>query len=192
MRRATAWALGGMLAGTVLLGTGGTMATFSDTESTSATAGAGRLDLLDPSTSSSRGPQQLKIGPRATALTVHPEVVGSGAVLRLWAVDPSGGDPCGVPIELTVALPSPHEPVTADLCTLAGEGVDLLPIDATSPVMSLPITASVVGDVGPSAQQWRGDLRLVLGQTGESGFGDEQRVPVHIVAPNRQGKGGAE
>jgi predicted ribosomally synthesized peptide with SipW-like signal peptide len=192
VRHTTAWALGGVLAGTVLLGTGGTMATFSDTESVSATAGAGRMALVDLSPSERRGPQQLAIGPRGAGLPVQPEVVGSGAMLRLWAVDPTGGDPCDVPIELSIGLPSPNEPVTADLCTLAGKGVDLLFVDSTTPGLNLPVTASVVGDVGPAAQQWWGDLRLTLGQEGEGGFGDEQLVHVHVVAPNPQGKGRSE
>jgi hypothetical protein len=170
------------------------MATFSDTESVSATAGAGRLALADPSTSARRGPQQLTIGPAAAALPVHPEVVGSGtAMLRLSVVDPSGGDPCDVPILLTVTLPSPRQRVEATLCTLAQEGVDLFPVDSASPALSLPVTASVVGDIGPAAQQWWGDLRLTLMQSDDGGgFSDEQRVPVHVVAPNPQGKGRAE
>jgi predicted ribosomally synthesized peptide with SipW-like signal peptide len=179
-----------MLAGTVLLGTGGTMATFSDTESLSATAGAGRLALADPLPSAHRAPQQLTIGPGSAALPVHPEIVGSGtAMLRLWAVDPSGGNPCDVPIRLSVTLPSPHEPVEATLCALAQRGVDLLLVDATSPDLSLSVSASVVGDVGPAARQWTGDLRLSLVQVGSGGFSDEQLVPVHVVAPNPQGNG---
>jgi hypothetical protein len=169
------------------------MATFSDTESLSATAGAGRLALADPSPSARRGPQQLTIGPGAAALPVHPEVVGSGtAMLRLGVVDPSGGNPCDVPIMLSVTLPFPHQPVEASLCALAQEGVDLLPVDSTSPDLSLPVSASVVGDVGPAARQWRGNLRLSLVQVGDGGFRDERLVPVHVVAPNSQGNGRAE
>ena len=184
MRRTTAWALGGVLAGTVLLGTGGTMATFSDTESLSATAGAGRLALAGPTPS-----RQLQVGPRAAPLPVQPEVVGSGAaVLRLWASDPRGGDPCDKPILLTVTLPLPLPavPVVADLCTLSRQGVDLLAVDSTTPALTLTVSAAVVGDGGPAAQQWRGDLRLTLVQAGDGGFSDEQRVPVHVVVPNPQ------
>jgi predicted ribosomally synthesized peptide with SipW-like signal peptide len=192
MRRTTAWALGGMLAGTVLLGTGGTWATFSDTESFSTAAGAGSLTLADPSPSGPRGPQTT-IGPAGAVLPVHPEVVGNGtAVLRLSVVDPSGGDTCDVPIELTVTLPSPYEPVEAGLCVLAQEGVDLLPIDSASPALSLPISASVVGDVPPAARQWWGDLRISLVQEDGAGFSDQQLVPVHVVAPNAQGNGRAK
>jgi predicted ribosomally synthesized peptide with SipW-like signal peptide len=190
MRRTTAWALGGMLAGTVLLGTGGTMATFSDTESLSATAGAGSLALADPSPSARRGTQQLMIGPKGAVLPVRPDVAGTGtAMLRLSAVDPSGGNPCDVPIILTVTLPLPAAPVEATLCTLTGEGVDLLPVDAGTPDLTLPVSASVVHGVGPAAQHWSGDLRITLVQADEGGFSDEQRVPVRVVAPNAQGNG---
>jgi predicted ribosomally synthesized peptide with SipW-like signal peptide len=179
-----------MVAGTILLGTGGTLATFSDTESLSATAGAGRLSLTDPTPTGRGGPQQLTIGPNAAVLPVRPDVVGSGtAMLRLSAVDPSGGNPCDVPIILTVTLPLPAEPVEATLCTLTGEGVDLLSVDSNTPGLTLPVSASVVAGVGPAAQQWRGDLHLSLVQAESGGFSDEQRVPVHVVAPNPQGNG---
>jgi predicted ribosomally synthesized peptide with SipW-like signal peptide len=176
-----------MLAGTVLLGTGGTLATFSDTEGLSASAGAGRLSLAAPTPS---GGGQLEIGPRPATLPVRPDVDGSGAaLLRLSVVDPSGGNPCDAPIVLTVTLPLPAEPVEATLCTLAGEGVDLLSVDSSTPDLTLPVSASVVGGVGPAAQQWRGDLRLTLVQAVGGGFSDEQRVPVHVVVPNPQGNG---
>ena len=191
MRRTTAWALGGVLAGTVLLGTGGTMATFSDTESLSATAGAGRLALTDPTTPGQVA-RQLTIGPSGASLSVAPDIVGDGAaVLRLSAVDPLGGDPCRSQILLTVTPPLPVQPVQTSLCTLAREGIDLLPVGATTPDFSLPVSVSVDGNAGPAAQQWRGDLVLTLVQAGDRGFSDEQRMPVHVVAPNPQGANGA-
>jgi hypothetical protein len=166
------------------------MATFSDTVSQSATAGAGRLALTDP-TPTGRGRSELKVGPTAALLPVQPDVVGTGtARLRLWALDPRGGDPCDEPIMLTVTLPLPAEPVDATLCTLTREGVDLLTVDSTTPALSLPGSASVMGHVGSAAQQWRGELRLTLVQAGERGFSDEQRVPVHVVVPNPQSGNG--
>jgi predicted ribosomally synthesized peptide with SipW-like signal peptide len=186
VRRTTAWALGGMLAGTALLGTGGTMATFSDTESLSATAGAGRLALTDPTTPGQKA-RQLTIGPAGASLPVAPDIEGDGtARLRLWAVEPVGGAPCDEAIVLSVTLPLPDEPVEADLCTLAREGVDLLAVGSGTPDFRLPVSVSVEGNVGPAARQWRGDLVLTLGQPGGEGFSDEQRLPVHVMAPNPQ------
>jgi predicted ribosomally synthesized peptide with SipW-like signal peptide len=187
VRRTTAWALGGMLAGTVLLGTGGTLATFSDTESLSATAGAGRLALDAPSPSAQRGPQKLRLG-SATLLPVQPEVVGAGtAQLRLSAVDARGGKPCDESIRLTVTLPGSTERVETGLCALTRTSVDLFPVSSTTPDFSLQVSVSIVGDGGSAAHEWKGDLRLTLVQAGGQGFSDEQVMPVHVVIPNPQG-----
>jgi predicted ribosomally synthesized peptide with SipW-like signal peptide len=186
VRRTTAWALGGMLAGTVLLGTGGTMATFSDTESLTATAGAGRLALVDPPA----GGQQLKVGPNAGVLPVDLDIAGTGtAQLRLWAGDSGRGDPCAEPIVLTVTIPDSAMTVTETLCVLARTGVDLLAVDSTTPDLRLSVSASLAGDVGSSAQQWQGDLRLELVQE-DGGFSDDQRVPLQVLVPNPQSENG--
>jgi predicted ribosomally synthesized peptide with SipW-like signal peptide len=193
MRRTTRYALGGMLAGTVLLGVDGTVATLSDTESASATVGAGRLALLDPAPDAQNRP--LTVGPVVVPMPVRPDVVGSGsAMLRLWAADTHGQDPCGTDLVLTVTLPQPATPVTAPLCTLAEEGVDLLVVDeGTAPDVALVVTAAVSQGAGPRAGQWKGDLRVTLEQTTLQGFSDQQSIPVHVVVPNPQGngKGGA-
>jgi predicted ribosomally synthesized peptide with SipW-like signal peptide len=190
VRRTTAWALGGMLAGTVLLGAGGTLATFSDSESLSATAGAGRLALADPSPSAQRGPQKLRLGSVAL-LPVQPEVVGAGtAQLWLSAVDARGGKPCDESIRLTVTLPT-TERVETGLCALTGASLDLFPVSSTTPDFSLQVSVSVVGDGGSAAHEWKGDLRLTLVQGDGPGFSDEQLIPVHVVIPNSQGNGPA-
>lgn len=191
MRRTTSYAIGGMLAGTVLLGVDGTVAALHDTESVSVTAGAGRLDLLDPAPDAQH--RALTVGPAASPLPVRPEMVGTGsALLRLWAEDTHHQDPCGTDLVLTVTLPQPMTPVTADLCTLAGVGVALLVVDeGTAPDVALAVTAAVPPGAGPRAGQWRGDLRVTLEQTPSPGFSDQQLVPVHIVVPNPQGRGGA-
>jgi predicted ribosomally synthesized peptide with SipW-like signal peptide len=189
MRRTTACALGGVLVGTVLLGVDGTLATLSDTESVSVTAGAGRLALTDPTPEAQQ--RTLAVGATSAPLPVHPEVVGSGtARLRLWAEDTHGQDPCETDLVLTVTLAQPAAPVTAGLCTLAQEGADVLLLDAaTAPDVALAVTAAVTPDAGPRAGQWTGTLRVTLDQTTQQGFSDEQLVPVHIVVPNPQGNG---
>jgi predicted ribosomally synthesized peptide with SipW-like signal peptide len=191
VRRTTSWALGGMLAGTVLLGTGGTLATFSDTESLSATAGAGRLALADAPTV--RSAQQPKAGWSAL-WPVQPEVVGSGtARLQLSAVAAPGGKPCDESIRLSVTLPSPAAPVEAGLCALTRTGVDLLPtVNSDTRDFTLSVSAFVPDGVDPSARTWDGDLRLTLVQAGGQGFSDEQLMPVHVVIPNPQNKSGTE
>jgi predicted ribosomally synthesized peptide with SipW-like signal peptide len=189
MRRTTACALGGVLAGTVLLGVDGTMATLSDTESVSVTAGAGRLALSDPTPDTQ--PRMLTVGPTATPLRVHPEVAGSGSArLRLWAEDAHGQDACATDLVLIVTLPRPEAPVSASLCTLSQEGADVLLLDAaTAPDLALAVTAAVTPDTGPRAGRWMGNLRVTLEHTTQGGFSDEQLVPVHIVVPNPQGNG---
>ena len=191
MTRTTSWALGGMLAGTVLLGTGGTLATFSDTESLSATAGAGRLALADAPTV--RSVQQLKDG-SSVLWPVQPEVVGTGAArLQLSAVAAPGGKPCDESIRLTVTRPSPAAPVEAGLCALTRTGVDLLPtVSSDTRDFTLSVSVSFPDGVDPSAGTWSGDLRLMLVQDGGHGFSDEQLMPVHVVIPNPQNKSGTE
>jgi predicted ribosomally synthesized peptide with SipW-like signal peptide len=189
MRRTTAYALGGVLVGTVLLGVDGTMATFSDTESVSVTAVAGRLALTGPTPDDQQG--TLAVGPTAAPLPVHPEIVGEGtARLRLWAEDAHQQDACRTDLVLTISVPEPEVPVTATLCTLAREGTDLFLLDAaTAPRVALTVAAAVTPDAGPRAGRWKGHLRVTLEQTTTGGFRDEQLVPVHIVVPNPQGNG---
>jgi hypothetical protein len=189
MRRTTVCALGGVLAGTVLLGVDGTVATLSDTEGVSVTAAAGRLVLPDPTPD--RPQPELAVGAAAASLPVHPEVVGSGtARLRLWAEDSHRQDPCETDLVLTVTLSQSSAPVTESLCTLAETGADLLVVDAvTAPDLAMAVTAAVTPEAGPRAGQWKGTLRVTLEQTTGRGFSDEQRIPVHVVVPNPQGSG---
>lgn len=183
MRHTTGWAVCGIVAGTVVLGAGGTFATFSDSEILTTTAGAGRLALTDPAPPGQTA-RQLVIGPAGASLPVVPDVLGDApVVLRLSAV---GAQPCDAAILLTVTPPLPGPPVVADLCTLTGGGVELLAVDERTPELVLPVTVTVTGDVGPAARQWRGELVLTLVQADEEGFSDELRMPVHVVAPNPQ------
>jgi predicted ribosomally synthesized peptide with SipW-like signal peptide len=189
MRRTTACALGGVLVGTVLLGVDGTLATLSDTESVSVTAGAGRLALTDPTPDEEQ--RRLAVGPIAASLPTRADITGSGtARLRLWADETHGQDACETDLVLTVTPRQPTAPVTASLCTLAREGADVLLLDAaTAADLALAVTAAVTPDAEPRAGQWKGDLRVTLEQTTQQGFSDEQLVPVHIVVPNPQSKG---
>jgi hypothetical protein len=190
MRRTTACALGGVLVGTVLLGVDGTAATFTDTEGgVSVTAGAGRLALPDPTSGADQ--RTLALGPTAAPLPVHPDVLGSGkARLRLWAEDAHGQDACATDLALIVTSPRPEASVTASLCALSREGVDVALIDATTaPDLALAVTAAMTPDAGPRAGRWMGNLRVTLEHTTQGGFSDEQLVPVHIVVPNPQGNG---
>jgi predicted ribosomally synthesized peptide with SipW-like signal peptide len=188
MRRTTACALGGVLVGTVLLGVDGTMATLSDTESVSVTAAAGRLALAGPTPDEQQ--RTLAVGPAPALLPVHPEIVGDGtARLRLWAENTHAQDPCETHLLVTITLPQPQAPVTADLCSLVREGVDLLLLDEAAPATALTVTAAAAPDAGPRARRWWGDLRVTLEQTTPQGFSDEQLIPVHIVVPNAQGNG---
>jgi predicted ribosomally synthesized peptide with SipW-like signal peptide len=183
VRRKTAWALGGVLAGTVMLGATGTFATFSDTESLPATVGAGSIGLLSPSPALP-SPLQVK---QSVSLPVHPVIEGGGtATLRLLA-----DGPCEVQLDVEVELP--ESPVTASggLCeVLAGPGLDLLTVDASTAPFELGLSVAAQEEAGTSAVQWNGSLRLVLVQSdGEGGFSDEQLVRVHLLDPNSQGKG---
>ncbi len=151
--------------------------------------GAGRLALPGPPPDAQQS--TLALGPIAAPLPVHPEFVGGGtAELRLWVEDAHGQDACKTDLVLTVTLPEPTAPVTASLCTLAREGVDVATFDAaTAPDLALAVTAALTPGAGPRAGRWMGDLRVTLQHTTRHGFSDEQVVPVHIVVPNPQGSG---
>jgi predicted ribosomally synthesized peptide with SipW-like signal peptide len=194
VRRKTAWALGGVLAGTVLLGATGTFATFSDSESLAATAGAGRMALVDP-TPAGRGPQVLTVRPDAV-LPVEVDIVGAGsAELQLYAEDTERKDPCAAGLDVTVSRSQTVSGVqtatsfTADLCSLAGGGLDLGTVDADTRDLGLRVAVSAQATTGPSSVKWKGSLRLVLVQSGTGGgFSDEMLVPVDLHDPNPQNK----
>jgi hypothetical protein len=178
-----------MLAGTVLLGVEGTMATLSDTASLPAEAGAGSLsfDSAGPS-----GRLQLHLGDTVD-LPVRAALQGTAPVaLRLSVVGGSGPVPCAdLPAAaLTVEVPSStQEPLRASLCELARPAT-VLTLDGGTPTIDLTVRVMATALENPSTgpASWNGALRLTLVQT-PAGFSDSQDVDVHVVAPPGQGGG---
>jgi len=184
VRRTTAWALGGVLAGTVLLGAGGTMATLSDTEALSATVGAGSVDLtvvptVAPSTAMTAG--------EPLTVAVDASSTGAPASLQLTAVDCPDFGACGRGGgSLTASVSADWLPVVApvELCKL---------LDAEHPVVLAQVSpqgtlADALLEVRLSRSdpqavvpaEWSGSLRFTLVQ-GAAGFSVTQDVPVHVV-----------
>ncbi|MGY1672654.1 hypothetical protein [Geodermatophilus sp. SYSU D00710] len=196
MRRGTAWALGGVLAGTLVVGVDGTTATFVDTAVLPAEAGAGSV-TLDVTPEGPVAGHRLLVDPGQGG-TVRVATDVSGAVpaeLRLSVVGVPEERPCaGLPdITLTVR-PATGTPTVADLCELAtGRGVPLLLTGAPDSETTLSLTATGGGGSSPAADRWDGTLRLTLEHRG-GGFSDARSVPVRVVRPDAQGGhgGGAE
>jgi predicted ribosomally synthesized peptide with SipW-like signal peptide len=195
VRHTTAWALGGVLAGTVLLGTGSTMATFSDTESSSATAGAGAVELaVQPVT---MGETRMISGEPLT-LTVGASSTGPPASLQLTAADAPGSDACGPDTRsVTVSVSADWLPEThpVSLCDLLDrhDPVVLGQVDPTAPISGgvLEVRFDGLGGQLLTSQQWDGTLTFTLVQ-GVAGFSAAQDVPVHVGARIRSGAAPAD
>jgi hypothetical protein len=176
-----------MLAGTVVLGVEGTMATLSDTASLPAEAGAGSLsfDGAGPS-----GTLQLHLG-NTLDLPVRASLQGTAPVaLRLSVVGGSGSVPCAdLPaVALSVEVrSSTQEPLRASLCELVRPAT-VLTLDGGAPTIDLTLRVRATPLENPSTApvSWTGALRLTLVQT-PGGFSDSQDVDVHVVAPPGQG-----
>lgn len=177
MRRTTAYALGGVLAGTVLLGSGTTLATFSDSETVTVvvgaaggerTAGAVALSVrpVAPAGARSAAPAN------ALALAVDASVTGAPASLQVTAEDAPGADGCGPATRsITVSVSGDRLPALRPvaLCDLLDRGrpVVIGAVDAQAG----SLTGAVV-DVrfdGPDgaplpAPGWAGTLTFTLAQ----------------------------
>ena len=120
MRRRTSIALGGALAGAVLAGGGGTLATLTDVATVSAAVGAGELSLVVESSAS-----PLPLTPSASSpATVDVQRTGSGTV-ELWlsAVDGQDADACAALPNawVFVGRAADRTEVRAKLCDLVGD-----------------------------------------------------------------------
>ncbi|WP_409329278.1 hypothetical protein [Trujillonella humicola] len=180
MRRQTQWALGGVLAGTVLLGAGTTLATFSDRAEVGASAGAASL-ALDVSPASSGGaPLQVRAQDAGGAQL---QVTASGPVPgRLLLTLPA--DDCRDLPDLALTVTGPGAAaVTATLCELVG-GRDLGPLQAGATTLALHVGRAPESEPVPTDATWTGDLRLDLVQdAATAGFSDTRTVRAHLVVP---------
>ncbi len=194
MRRQTQWALGGALAGTVLLGVGTTLAVFTDVASTSGTAGAASLALQVTPAPVPGQPLEVHAGDGdgVTLMAAH-----SGGVAARLDLSLAGADCAQLPTAwLEVAVPG-MPVVTRDLCGLATAPVLLRSLDATA--STVPVTVRVLdgspsgSPTGPAPQgvDWTGDLRIGLVQdTGaRTGLSDARTLRVHLVVPAPQPAG---
>jgi predicted ribosomally synthesized peptide with SipW-like signal peptide len=178
MRRRTGLALGGIVAGTLLMGAGTTLATFTDSASDSAEIGAGQLSLtVTPAAT----PVQLVPG-AANATTLPVSRTGSGrALLHLSVQDGSGPGACdGQSAQVVVGAVGDVDPVRTDLCALLTSNPKVLVFTAgtTAADLAVRITAGSRG--------WSGTLVFTLEQPGGDGFSDTQSVPVQVI-----GRGGS-
>jgi predicted ribosomally synthesized peptide with SipW-like signal peptide len=183
MRRRTALALGGAMTGSLLVGPGATMASFTDTVVRHETVGADVLALAVTSTEAT----PLQFGPGTgspAALTVAR--IGTGnAVLRMSVVDGPDADACAdLPTaKVTVAVPGDPNAVKADLCDLTRESAEVLLFSGH--LSSAGLSVKVTVPVGQTSRvPWSGALHWTLEQQG-GGFSDEQDVPAEISVPGR-------
>ena len=195
MRRTTAWALGGVLAGTVLLGTGSTMATFSDTQSVSAMAGAGAVELVVQPVATG---ETRMISGEPLALTVDASSTGAPASLHLTAADAPGSNACGPDTRSVTAsvsadwLPESHPVPLCDLLDL-DHPVVLGQVDPTAPISDgvLEVRFSEPDGQLLTSRQWEGSLTFTLVQ-GVAGFSAAQDVPVRAGAQSQPGAAPAD
>jgi predicted ribosomally synthesized peptide with SipW-like signal peptide len=183
VRRRTAIALGGAMAGAVLAGGGGTLATLTDVATVPAAVGAGELVLaVEP------GSSPLALTPSAsTPAVVDVERTGTGTV-ELWlsAIDGQGADACtALPNAwVFVGRATDHTEVRAKLCDLVKvpSRVSVLADGVQATELSVRITAVDAPGNGQVSNAWSGDLRFVLKQPG-GGFSDQQDVPAFVSRP---------
>jgi hypothetical protein len=162
------------------------MATFSDTESVSATAGAGAVDLAVQPVAT--GMTRMTSGTPLT-LTVDAFSTGAPASLQLTAADAPGSNACGPESRSVTAWVSADwlpEPQLIPLCDLLDleHPVVLARVDPTAPVSDgvLEVWFSELGGP-PTSLQWDGIFTFTLVQ-GAAGFSATQDVPVHAGAQN--------
>ncbi|SEO41300.1 SipW-dependent-type signal peptide-containing protein [Trujillonella endophytica] len=185
MRQQTQWALGGVLAGTVLLGVTGTLAVFSDTESASADVGARALDLLVTADLHDDGSG--RIGPLAQHTVSLQASVGAGSAGVLTLSIEDGPADCAdlPPVQLSITAASLSSPVAVSACSLRTTPLPIGRLDAGTPAVTVVVgmIGRTAGAKGPAS--WDGELRLALAQDG-GGFTDTEVVPVHVVGPPGQ------
>ena len=190
MRRRTAIALGGAMAGAVLAGGGGTLATFTDTATVSAKVGADELALTVTPSASPLALTPSASDPAAVDLTR----TGSGTV-ELWlsTVDGAGADACTALPNAMVILgrAADHTEVRAGLCDLVDtpSRIAVLANGVQSAQLAVRITAVNPPGNGQVSKAWDGLLRFALVQPG-GGFSDQQDVPAYVSKPGN-GNGNA-
>ncbi len=182
MRRKTQWALGGVLAGTVLLGAGTTLATFTDRAEVGASTGAASLALqLAPASPTGQPLQVHAQDAGGTAL----EVAASGEVTGHLRLSLPGVACADLPdVALTVTGLGAGAPTTT-LCRLASGAVDLgvLPAAAATSI-SLHVARAPGSTQFRAGVSWTGDLTFVLAQDASgAGLSDARTVRVHLVVP---------
>ncbi|GAB3202999.1 hypothetical protein GCM10027261_43230 [Geodermatophilus arenarius] len=184
MRRRTPWLLGGVLAGTVVLGASGTFAVLSDSEEAVATAGAAslRLDV--------EAPALLQLGPQRTPQEVRATVTGGVPAVLQVSLAPTAGDCADLPARLTVT--GPEGTRSRDVCRLAGDPLEVAHLGPEHPTAELSVSVAGTGTPPPGLRQvtWPDGLVLTLVQD-PAGFSDERRLDVHVVLPPGQLSGNA-
>jgi hypothetical protein len=202
--------VGGVLIGAALIGTGGTLATFSDSVALPASAGADELALtLDYGTS----PLKL-MQPNNAPASVHVTRAGSGAVaLWLSVRDGEGANACDAPAnpQVIIGRTDDHpgnsgKVASVGLCDLVQSPEQVLGLAAaeTSATLTLRVTAGDAGG-GQTPKGWNGTLRFVLVPQGSSvverdgalvaqggGFSDQQDVPAVVSKPGNATPGGPD
>lgn len=182
MRRQTQWALGGVLAGTVLLGAGTTLATFTDQAQTAATAGAASL-ALQVTPARPTGQVQVHAQQGGTELLV----TAGGELTGLLRLSLPGRTCTDLPEVVLTVTGLDGAASTRTLCQLATAPVALGSL-APSPTGS-PITLQVARDPAATTRsraavsEWV-DLRFDLVQTASAaGLSDARTVRVHFEVP---------
>lgn len=192
MRRTTAGALCGVLAGTVLLGSGSTMATFSDQETVTVVLGAaggegaaaavGAVALAVQPVSPTAAPAN------RLSLSVDASVTGAPASLQVTGENAPGEDACGpgapsVTVSVSGAwLPALRPVQLCDLLDL-DRPVVIGAVDAsTSPRTGAVVDIRFDGPAGAApSRDWAGTLTFTLVQ-GASGPRATATVPARVEA----------
>jgi hypothetical protein len=163
------------------------MATFSDTENVSVTAGAGAVELaVQPVVT---GMSRMTSGTPLT-LTVDAFSTGAPASLQLTVADAPGSNACGPEARSVTAsvsadwLPELHPIPLCDLLDLE-HPVVLVRVDPTAPISDgvLEVRFRGLGGGALTSQRWDGIVTFTLVQ-GTAGFSATRDVPVHAGAQN--------
>jgi hypothetical protein len=183
VRRRAQLALAGLAAGATLLTAGTTAATYTDSASVSARAGAGSLDVT---VDQSGGLALVPGAPTPSRLPVTTSADWP-ATLSVSVVGRPGADPCaGLPAATLTVRTAGGTPVSRTLCTLVTEPARVLTrgVAATGVPAELQLHVDVpAAATGPA---WTGTLRLTLGSPPGSGFTDHADVPLTVAAtPDR-------
>jgi hypothetical protein len=162
------------------------MAGLSDTESVSASAGAGSVELaVGPAV-----PGSTAIAPgEPLELLMSASSAGAPAYIQLSVEEAPDSDPCrttmqSVEVTVSAAWFPPLAPVP--LCTLVDEGGSLVlaHLDPGSPMTdrALELRVDRPGAAPSTAQHWSGTVRFAIVQN-PAGFTGAQSLPVEVTAP---------